>query len=80
MSRHQPEHGADSAEALADVLKPGEFRVRGWDRFWEGLEDGLAPRCAACSLPAVTDGYCAGHARLFEYTDHERSGGIAANE
>jgi hypothetical protein len=36
--------------------------------------------CRACSLPAIDDGYCRGHARLFEYTDHERSGEIAANE
>lgn len=36
--------------------------------------------CQACSLPAVDDGYCAGHARLFDYTDRERSGEIAAND
>ncbi len=71
--RHQPEHGADSAEGLRDM----------WDELAtyyvaRAFIDALT--CGACSEPATKDGFCAGHARLFEYTDHERSGGIAAND
>ena len=28
-------------ERAVTDLKPGEFRVRGWGRFWKRLEDGL---------------------------------------
>ena len=65
--RFQPTNGADSQPYLPT---PDELDPYGY----------FGPTCRACSLPAVTDGYCAGHARLMEYTDHERSGGIAANE
>lgn len=69
--RHQPANGADSAEALRDIAGDLWYEREGWLSL---------PTCAACSLPAVDNGYCTGHARLFEYTDHERFGGIAANE
>lgn len=36
--------------------------------------------CEACELPAVKDGYCEGHDRLFRYTEREASGQIAAND
>lgn len=39
----------------------------------------LSKKCAACSLPAVKDGYCAGHARLGEYRTTDESH-WAANE
>jgi len=68
-SSHRPTEGADSGDLfdqLATYLVASAFL------------DAL--RCAACSEPAVDGEYCRGHARLFEYTDHERSGGIAANE
>lgn len=79
--RHQPENGADSTEALASI-KPAE-RLPGttdqeWTEFMEwdravAAHYGVVIECAACSLPALTDGYCAGHARLGEYrvTDSE---------
>lgn len=60
--------------------------LRPWNphRFTRELARAIAyeysrPQCAACSLPAVTDGYCRGHARLFEYrvTDEKH---WAANE
>jgi len=38
-------------------------------------------KCEACDYDARPgDTYCKGHARLMEYTDHEASGGIAAND
>lgn len=71
--RHQPEHGADSAEGLGDLADQlATFLVA--SSFLEALT------CGACSEPAVKGNYCAGHARLFEYTDRERFGEIAANE
>lgn len=91
--RHQPLNGADSAEAL-DPMAIHDLGCQCWPHVSQQAavkaieavalaeyRDGLRRRqCAACSLPAVTEGYCAGHSRLFEYTDRERSGGIAANE
>jgi hypothetical protein len=41
----------------------------------------IVPACIACSERALPNNlYCAGHDRLGTYTDHERLGGIAANE
>jgi len=67
-SRHaEPGAGQpDIFDAVADYLVA--------DAFLEAMT------CGACSEPATKDGFCAGHARLFEYTERERSGGIAANE
>ncbi len=115
-SRHQPENGADSIEALANIEHGGGHGVGGELRtmvlpsdlssveflvhdetpaasrtsnldIFDALADYLvasafidALTCDACELPATDGGFCRGHARLFRYTDHERSGGIAANE
>lgn len=32
---------ARPAEIRVNGLRPGEFRVRGWSRFWKRLEDGF---------------------------------------
>lgn len=88
--RHQPEHGADSAEGLADVIEvsldnPNDVKRVIAERktpenaeaivkmavIRRGVETSYfttrPSQCSACSLPAVRDGLCAGHARLGEY-------------
>jgi hypothetical protein len=71
-SRHQPTHGADSAQSLADAIALIESR---------GLSVGsVAPACIACSERALPNNlYCAGHDRLGTYrvTDEKH---WAANE
>lgn len=75
--RHQPENGADSAQGLADAI--ALLENAGFYVYPESPT--LVPKCIACSEPALSsDVYCKGHARLSEYTDHERYGGIAAND
>jgi len=81
--RHQPENGADSAEGLApDIFDRiaaymvATAAVDAMDPWWP---DGGPLICQACSLPAVDDGYCAGHARLGRYRPTDENH-WAANE
>ena len=77
MSRHQELNGADSAQGLADAI--ALLENAGFYVYPES--PAIVPKCIACSEPALTGNvYCEGHDRLGTYTDHERSGGIAANE
>lgn len=67
----QPLNGADSfPSTTANDPTPEELDPNGY----------FLCRVGGCGLRAVLHGECAGHGRLGDYTSHERSGGIAANE
>lgn len=64
-------------QRMAYANSPGDYCGRCGQRPGEAAH----PLCEACELPAQPgDTYCRGHARLMTYTNHERSGGIAAND